>query len=82
MTAAPSEPQGSWTPFVLLLLGFILWWAFYSQSPQAVKFRRWYNLQLFVKRVQWKKKLGLRDESIYKNGAAGDGANQRTKRQG
>ena len=33
-------------------------------------------------RVQWKKKLGLRDESIYRDGAAGDGANQRHKRQG
>jgi hypothetical protein len=33
-------------------------------------------------RVQWKKKLGLRDESIYRDGAAGDGANQNHKRQG
>ena len=33
-------------------------------------------------RVLWKKKLGLRDESIYKNGAAGDGANLKHKRQG
>jgi len=33
-------------------------------------------------KVQWKKKIGLRDESIYRNGAAGDGANQKHKRQG
>jgi len=35
-----------------------------------------------LQRVQLKKKLGLRDESIYRDGAAGDGANQRHKRQG
>lgn len=33
-------------------------------------------------RVQLKKQLGLRDESIYRDGAAGDGANQKHKRQG
>jgi len=32
-------------------------------------------------KVQWKKQLGYRDESKYKMGA-GDGANQRHKRQG
>jgi len=32
--------------------------------------------------VQLKKKFGLRDESIYRDGAAGDGANQKHKRQG
>lgn len=39
-------------------------------------------LTFLLQRVQWKKKLGLRDESIYKDGAAGDGANQTHKRQG
>jgi hypothetical protein len=37
---------------------------------------------LYSQKVQWKKKLGLRDESKYRDGAAGDGANQRHKRQG
>ena len=37
---------------------------------------------LLIQRVRWRKKLGLRDESIYKNFSAGDGANQRFKRQG
>ena len=40
------------------------------------------NLISDAKRVQWKKKLGLRDESIYRDGAAGDGSNIRHKRQG
>jgi hypothetical protein len=35
-----------------------------------------------LQRVQLKKKIGLRDESIYNNFSAGDGANQRHKRQG
>jgi hypothetical protein len=108
-TAEASAPEGSWIPLIVLSLIALIWWASFSQSQRAVKFRRWYNLQvgydylnqstrslgnklndsfsshsflLLLQRVQWKKKLGLRDESKYKDGAAGDGANQRHQRQG
>eukprot|EP00533_Pseudo-nitzschia_delicatissima_P004721 CAMPEP_0116078230 /NCGR_PEP_ID=MMETSP0327-20121206/489_1 /TAXON_ID=44447 /ORGANISM="Pseudo-nitzschia delicatissima, Strain B596" /LENGTH=76 /DNA_ID=CAMNT_0003568757 /DNA_START=44 /DNA_END=274 /DNA_ORIENTATION=+ len=70
--------EGSWIPSVVVSVLIVLWWISRSQSIKAVQIRRWYS----VKRVQWKKKLGLRDESIYKNGAAGDGANLKHKRQG
>eukprot|EP00537_Pseudo-nitzschia_pungens_P009346 CAMPEP_0172380572 /NCGR_PEP_ID=MMETSP1060-20121228/70507_1 /TAXON_ID=37318 /ORGANISM="Pseudo-nitzschia pungens, Strain cf. cingulata" /LENGTH=76 /DNA_ID=CAMNT_0013108325 /DNA_START=577 /DNA_END=807 /DNA_ORIENTATION=- len=70
--------EGSWTPLLCIIVLSMLWWTSYSQSTRAVRARRWYN----TKRVQWKKTLGLRDESIYRDGAAGDGANQKHKRQG
>eukprot|EP00429_Kryptoperidinium_foliaceum_P015503 CAMPEP_0176030718 /NCGR_PEP_ID=MMETSP0120_2-20121206/15123_1 /TAXON_ID=160619 /ORGANISM="Kryptoperidinium foliaceum, Strain CCMP 1326" /LENGTH=80 /DNA_ID=CAMNT_0017363979 /DNA_START=60 /DNA_END=302 /DNA_ORIENTATION=- len=77
-SSSSAEPEGSWIPFAILSFVIFFWWAYFSQSQRAVRLRRWYNM----KRVQYKKKLGLRDESIYKNGAAGDGANLRHKRQG
>ena len=73
------EPEaGSWTPLAIALILMIFYWLAFSQSGTPVRFRRWYNMQ----RVQAKKKLGMRDESIYKEFSAGDGANQRYKRQG
>ncbi|KAG7337614.1 hypothetical protein IV203_021835 [Nitzschia inconspicua] len=72
------EEQGSWIPTLVVLVVMFLWWVSSSTSSTALKIRRFCNVQ----RVQWKKKLGLRDESIYKDGAAGDGANQKHKRQG
>jgi hypothetical protein len=69
---------GSWIPMIVILAGITMWWIAYSPSPTALRIRRFYN----AKRLHWKKKLGLRDESIYKNGTAGDGANQKHKRQG
>jgi uncharacterized membrane protein (GlpM family) len=70
--------QGSWIPLALVFLVIALWWVSSSTSPTALRIRRWYHTQ----KVRWKKKLGLRDESIYRDGAAGDGANQKHKRQG
>lgn len=72
------ELQGSWIPLVIVVMAMFLWWLSTSTSPTALRIRRHYNTQ----RVQWKKRLGLRDDSVYKTGAAGDGANQRHKRQG
>jgi hypothetical protein len=70
MTSDSNEQQeGSWTPFLILLTIITLW---------KLSSTRWFHMQ----KVQWKKKLGLRDESLYRDGAAGDGANQRHKRQG
>lgn len=78
MTSSEENAEGSWIPTLSASLLILLWWISYGQSARAVRIRRWYN----TKRVQWKKKLGLRDESIYRDGAAGDGANQNHKRQG
>eukprot|EP00536_Pseudo-nitzschia_multiseries_P009796 jgi/Psemu1/24294/gm1.24294_g len=72
MTTAEADAEGSWIPLLCVVVLLLLWWTSYSQSTRAVRTRRWYNT----------KKLGLRDESIYRDGAAGDGANQRHKRQG
>lgn len=72
------EVEGSWTPLIIVSIMVFLYWMSFSQSGTPMRFKRWYNM----KRVQLKKKLGMRDESIYKEFAAGDGANQRYKRQG
>jgi len=74
---AIQEEEGSWTPFIILTIILLLRWLAFSNGDVPVKFRRWYSMQ----KVQWKKQLGYRDESKYKMGA-GDGANQRHKRQG
>eukprot|EP00532_Pseudo-nitzschia_australis_P000232 CAMPEP_0168197546 /NCGR_PEP_ID=MMETSP0139_2-20121125/21233_1 /TAXON_ID=44445 /ORGANISM="Pseudo-nitzschia australis, Strain 10249 10 AB" /LENGTH=78 /DNA_ID=CAMNT_0008122047 /DNA_START=96 /DNA_END=332 /DNA_ORIENTATION=- len=78
MTRADEDTEGSWIPLLCIFILVLTWWTSYSQSTRALRARRWYN----TKRVQWKKKLGLRDESIYRDGSAGDGANQKHKRQG
>ncbi|VEU39717.1 unnamed protein product [Pseudo-nitzschia multistriata] len=78
MTTIEDDSEGSWVPLLCVTVLIFLWWTSYSQSPRALRARRWYN----TKRVQWKKKLGLRDESIYRDGAAGDGSNLKHKRQG
>mmetsp|Transcript_9188 Transcript_9188/g.10721 ORF Transcript_9188/g.10721 Transcript_9188/m.10721 type:complete len:81 (-) Transcript_9188:1036-1278(-) len=70
--------QGSWVPILYISVFILVWWVSYSQSTKAIRVRRWFT----TKKVKWKKKIGLRDESIYRNGAAGDGANQQHKRQG
>jgi len=70
--------EGSWAPILYVSFFILLLWIAYSQSTKAIRVRRW----LTMTKVQWKKKIGLRDESIYRNGAAGDGANQKHKRQG
>lgn len=44
--AETSTPEGSWVPFIVLFLVALVWWASFGQSQRAVKFRRWYNLQV------------------------------------
>ncbi len=41
---APSE--GSWIPLIVACLVVFAWWAYYSQSSRAIRFRRWYNMQV------------------------------------
>eukprot|EP00586_Coscinodiscus_wailesii_P014712 CAMPEP_0172498090 /NCGR_PEP_ID=MMETSP1066-20121228/109188_1 /TAXON_ID=671091 /ORGANISM="Coscinodiscus wailesii, Strain CCMP2513" /LENGTH=78 /DNA_ID=CAMNT_0013271219 /DNA_START=91 /DNA_END=327 /DNA_ORIENTATION=- len=69
--------EGSWKPSIIVVAVIILFWLGYGQGNVPMRFRRWYNIQ----RISWKKKLGYRDESNYKM-SAGDGANQKYKRQG
>jgi hypothetical protein len=79
--AAPpaiEEEEGSWIPFIVIVIVACVWWINYSQSSLATRARRTLGMQ----RVQLKKKFGLRDNSKYRDGAVGDGANQRSKRQG
>eukprot|EP00978_Attheya_sp_CCMP212_P037011 scaffold171769_cov39-Attheya_sp.AAC.1 len=68
---------GSWIPLIVASCVMLLRWLLFGQGGTPVKLRRWFNIQ----RVSWKKKLGYRDESRYQM-SAGDGANQRYKRQG
>lgn len=77
MSDEPSSQQGSWLPLLLICFLLVLRWVVYSQGNVPVRLRRWYNTQ----RLELKKKLGYRDDSRYKMGA-GDGANQKYKRQG
>eukprot|EP00535_Pseudo-nitzschia_heimii_P004541 CAMPEP_0197177638 /NCGR_PEP_ID=MMETSP1423-20130617/3177_1 /TAXON_ID=476441 /ORGANISM="Pseudo-nitzschia heimii, Strain UNC1101" /LENGTH=77 /DNA_ID=CAMNT_0042627217 /DNA_START=138 /DNA_END=371 /DNA_ORIENTATION=- len=77
MTSDGDNADGSWIPTLAVCFLMLLWWISCSPSSRAVRIRRWYN----TKRVHWKTKFGLRDETIYR-GAAGDGANQSHKRQG
>ena len=73
------DQEGSWIPFIAIVLAGILWWVTYSASRTAVKIRR----SMSSKRLQLKKKYGLRDDAKYKEmKGAGDGANQKYKRQG
>eukprot|EP00529_Nitzschia_sp_RCC80_P034375 CAMPEP_0113442090 /NCGR_PEP_ID=MMETSP0014_2-20120614/1429_1 /TAXON_ID=2857 /ORGANISM="Nitzschia sp." /LENGTH=105 /DNA_ID=CAMNT_0000332975 /DNA_START=554 /DNA_END=871 /DNA_ORIENTATION=- /assembly_acc=CAM_ASM_000159 len=73
------DQEGSWIPFIVIVLVGLLWWVTYSESRTAVKIRR----SMSSKRIQLKKKYGLRDDAKYKEmKGAGDGANQKYKRQG
>jgi len=73
------DQEGSWIPFIVIVLVGLLWWINYSESRTAVKIRR----SMSSKRIQLKKKYGLRDDAKYKEmKGAGDGANQKYKRQG
>lgn len=69
---------GSYVPMVLILLIILAKWLWGGTDDIPVRFRRWYGLQ----RVTFRKKLGYRDESIYRPGTAGDGSNRKHKRQG
>ena len=73
------DQEGSWIPFIAIVLAGLFWWISYSGSRTAVKIRR----SASSKRLQMKKKYGLRDDVKYKEmKGAGDGANQKYKRQG
>ena len=73
------DQEGSWIPFIVIVVAGLLWWITYSDSRTAVKIRR----SISSKRLQLKKKYGLRDDAKYKEmKGAGDGANQKYKRQG
>lgn len=78
MISGEDIAEGSWIPTLSVSIIILLWWISRGQSARAVRIRRWYNNT----RIQWKKNLGLRDDSIYRDGGAGDGANQNHKRQG
>mmetsp|Transcript_53613 Transcript_53613/g.160492 ORF Transcript_53613/g.160492 Transcript_53613/m.160492 type:complete len:82 (-) Transcript_53613:1377-1622(-) len=69
--------DGSWTPTIAIASLLLLRWIVFGKGDTPVRIRRWYNMQ----RVQWRKKLGYRDDSKYKM-KAGDGSNERYKRQG
>mmetsp|Transcript_11966 Transcript_11966/g.17842 ORF Transcript_11966/g.17842 Transcript_11966/m.17842 type:complete len:83 (-) Transcript_11966:618-866(-) len=71
-------PGGSWAPFLVLAAILTFRWISTGQTGTPLRIRRWYN----TKRVQLKKRLGLRDNSKYENFVAGDGANKKYKRQG
>eukprot|EP00559_Dactyliosolen_fragilissimus_P005697 CAMPEP_0184855242 /NCGR_PEP_ID=MMETSP0580-20130426/544_1 /TAXON_ID=1118495 /ORGANISM="Dactyliosolen fragilissimus" /LENGTH=78 /DNA_ID=CAMNT_0027349705 /DNA_START=36 /DNA_END=272 /DNA_ORIENTATION=+ len=68
---------GSWTPTILVSIAFALRWIAFGEGNLPISIRRW----LSMKRVELRKKLGYRDETKYKM-SAGDGANQKYKRQG
>ncbi|CAB9529261.1 expressed unknown protein [Seminavis robusta] len=72
------ESEGSWIPLIVILVLVFLRWLAYGTGSVPIRFRRWYNIQ----RVQLRKQLGYRDESIYRPGTAGDGASKKHKRQG
>ena len=65
--------KGSWTPTIILVTILII----RHLLQKSIKFQRFVSTQ----KIQWKKKLGYRDESKYKMGV-GDGANMKLKRQG
>lgn len=71
------EIEGSWIPTIVIIVIFTARWLFTSQSDLAVSLRR----MMQMRKIETKKKLGLRDESKYKMGV-GDGASQKYKRQG
>mmetsp|Transcript_25583 Transcript_25583/g.37965 ORF Transcript_25583/g.37965 Transcript_25583/m.37965 type:complete len:80 (+) Transcript_25583:88-327(+) len=79
MTTIENEDvlKGSWAPTITVVIILIMRWLITSQGNLAVSLRRMMQMQ----KLQTKKKLGLRDDSKYKMGA-GDGANQKYKRQG
>ena len=76
--AASAAGQGSYFPMFLVLGIILAKWLGTGTDDIPVRFRRWYGIQ----RVTLRKKLGYRDESIYRPGTAGDGSNRRHKRQG
>lgn len=82
MSEAEGSPEvsveGSWTPLIVVSIFIFVYWIAFSQSGTPKRIRRWYSMQ----RVQLKKKMGMRDESIYREFSAGDGANQCYKRSG
>jgi len=71
------EMEGSWWPTAVLVIVLLSCWIKYGSGRMAVGLRRTMNIQ----RLHWKKRLGFRDDSKYKM-TAGDGANQKYKRQG
>mmetsp|Transcript_15940 Transcript_15940/g.22477 ORF Transcript_15940/g.22477 Transcript_15940/m.22477 type:complete len:80 (-) Transcript_15940:258-497(-) len=75
--ASEAPQEGSWTPFLIITFLLILRWIIFGQGDLPVRIRRWYNMQ----KIHWKKTLGYRDETKYQM-TAGDGANQKYKRQG
>jgi hypothetical protein len=44
--SANGEPEGSWTPLIILSVLVLLWWISFSQAGTAVRLRRWYNMQV------------------------------------
>lgn len=71
------EIEGSWIPTIVIILIFTARWLLTSQGDLAVSLRR----MMQMRKIETKKKLGLRDDSKYKMGV-GDGASQKYKRQG
>ena len=71
------EIEGSWIPTIVIILIFTARWFFTSQGDLAVSLRR----MMQMRKIETKKKLGLRDDSKYKH-HVGDGASQKYQRQG
>lgn len=69
--------EGSWIPFIIIVILLGARWLVYGQGGIPLKFRRFFNNQ----RVQIRRQAGYRDDSKYKT-AAGQGADLQNKRQG
>jgi hypothetical protein len=41
-----TNPEGAWTPFIVLALLFMLRWIIVGQSGAPVRIRRWYNTKV------------------------------------
>lgn len=76
--ATSSASSGSWMPMILVVVLILAKWLGAGTDDVPLRFRRWYGMQ----RVALRKRLGYRDESIYRAGTAGDGSNRNHKRKG
>jgi hypothetical protein len=73
----PSQQTGSWLPSLVLLFIIAILYLLFSQSLRARMIRR----EFAMYKIWLTRKMGKRDESKYKM-KAGDGANEKLKRQG
>ena len=46
MTSGEGNTEGSWIPSLSVCILVLLWWISRSQSPRAVRIRRWYSTKV------------------------------------